>query len=618
MVKTCESGFNKDNKLKVFTAFSGYDSQCMALDELKEDTDFDYDLVGWSEIDKNAIIAHNALFPQWKDRNYGDISKINWEEVPDFDLFTYSSPCFVAGTLVLTEKRGYVKIEDITPNDKVLTHMNNWKNVISTMNKEYCGELYTINSMCSEKIQCTSNHPFYVRKRYRKYNPETKRMDRYFTEPKKMLACELTKDTYLGVSINTKSEIPIWNGTTDNRYGHNKHVNQLSKLFNNNNFWYLMGRYIGDGWKKECNNKPTGIVISCSKRNYNTLIDCINQLNFHYSVSDTNKSSHKVTICMKELFFFVERFGYYAHDKFIDNETMNLPINLLKNLINGIIDSDGHYDEKTKKYRISSVSKKLINSIGQCVMKVYHTPYKVYYQNRGNTWKIEDRIVNQKPIYELVFKIEKNKQDKAFYDNGYIWCPIRKIIHEHTKTVVYNMSVEDDESYTVDNICVFNCTDFSRAGFQKGGDEDSGTRSSLLWECRKAILAKKPKYLLFENVKDLVSNKFIHVFNKWCKELESYGYNNFWQVLNAKDYGIPQSRERVFMISIKKDENDPNPYYEFPEKIELEKTIDDFYEDNVDEKYYYDKERVDVYVKHLQEDYPFDEGQDTEHNEQLF
>jgi DNA (cytosine-5)-methyltransferase 1 len=92
--------------LRVFTAFSGYDSQCLALNVLrgmaiqktglfgvKYTETFGYELVGWSEIDKYAIKAHNALFPQWADRNYGDISKINWETVPDFDLFTYSSPC---------------------------------------------------------------------------------------------------------------------------------------------------------------------------------------------------------------------------------------------------------------------------------------------------------------------------------------------------------------------------------------------------------------------------------------------------------------------------------------------------------------------------------------------
>ena len=77
------------SKLRVFTAFSGYDSQCLALNCLP----IDYELVGWSEIDKYAIKGHNALFPDEADRNYGDISQIDWSQVPDFDLFTYSSPC---------------------------------------------------------------------------------------------------------------------------------------------------------------------------------------------------------------------------------------------------------------------------------------------------------------------------------------------------------------------------------------------------------------------------------------------------------------------------------------------------------------------------------------------
>lgn len=77
-------------KLRVCTLFSGYDSQCMALDRLKEmHPEFDYELVAWAEIDKYAIQAHNAVYPQWSDRNYGDVSKIDWNQVPDFDLLTY-------------------------------------------------------------------------------------------------------------------------------------------------------------------------------------------------------------------------------------------------------------------------------------------------------------------------------------------------------------------------------------------------------------------------------------------------------------------------------------------------------------------------------------------------
>ena len=127
------------------------------------------------------------------------------------------------------------------------------------------------------------------------------------------------------------------------------------------------------------------------------------------------------------------------------------------------------------------------------------------------------------------------------------------------------------------------CQDFSNAGLQRGGEEGSGTRSSLLWECRKAIEIKRPKYILFENVKALVSSKFINGFNKWQKELEQYGYTNFCQVLNAKNYGVPQNRERIFMVSIR---NDIDKRYHFPEPIKLEKRLRDVLEDEVDEKYY--------------------------------
>lgn len=133
------------------------------------------------------------------------------------------------------------------------------------------------------------------------------------------------------------------------------------------------------------------------------------------------------------------------------------------------------------------------------------------------------------------------------------------------------------------------CQDFSSAGLQRGGQEGSGTRSSLLWECRRAIIAKKPKFLLLENVAALVSEKFLPLFNKWQAELESYGYSNFAQVLNAKDYGVPQNRERVFLVSIL----DDNARYHFPEPFKLEKRLKDVLEVNVDEKYYLSDKMID-------------------------
>ncbi|WP_048327823.1 DNA cytosine methyltransferase [Streptococcus dysgalactiae] len=135
----------------------------------------------------------------------------------------------------------------------------------------------------------------------------------------------------------------------------------------------------------------------------------------------------------------------------------------------------------------------------------------------------------------------------------------------------------------------FPCQDISVAGKQKGLDMDSGTRSGLLWECQKVIAAKKPKYLLMENVKNLVGKKHKHNFDKWLEWLEELGYTNYWQILNAKDYGVPQNRERVFCISIL---GDHEPYI-FPKSIDLELRLKDVLEDEVDEKFYLSKEKTE-------------------------
>ena len=136
----------------------------------------------------------------------------------------------------------------------------------------------------------------------------------------------------------------------------------------------------------------------------------------------------------------------------------------------------------------------------------------------------------------------------------------------------------------------FPCTDISVSGKQEGLAEGSGTRSSLLWECRRVIEVKKPRWLLMENVDALVSKKFIGYFQKWMSLLDSYGYRNYAQVLNAKDYGVPQNRERIFLVSIREDCG-PEQYY-FPKAQKLTRVMRDVLEQNVDEKYYLSDEMI--------------------------
>lgn len=124
------------------------------------------------------------------------------------------------------------------------------------------------------------------------------------------------------------------------------------------------------------------------------------------------------------------------------------------------------------------------------------------------------------------------------------------------------------------------CTDFSVAGNMAGGEEGSGTRSSLLWECKRAIEIKRPTWLLFENVPSIVNNVFKHTFHRWQLTLESYGYSNYAKILNALDYGVPQNRRRVFMISTLNGQK-----FNFPKSLKERKTLDDILQDEVDESY---------------------------------
>lgn len=145
----------------------------------------------------------------------------------------------------------------------------------------------------------------------------------------------------------------------------------------------------------------------------------------------------------------------------------------------------------------------------------------------------------------------------------------------------------------------FPCQDISVAGKQKGfADENGKTRSGLFFDALRIIETAKPKIAIAENVKNLTSKKFKVEFDIVLKSLEQAGYNNYWQVLNAKDYGIPQNRERVFIVSVRKD---VDKGFEFPDKQPLELRLKDLLEDEVDEKYYLSGEKAQKLIKTIDE-----------------
>lgn len=540
--------------------------------------------------------------------NLGSITNIHAEDLKIIDkdkydyYMTYSFPCLIGDTLVLTDK-GYKKISNIKIGEKVLSHDNKYHEVIAS---EYTGmhKIISLKGMCFDRLECTYNHKFYTRKLVRKYPYKNgKRCSiRTFSEPYWDSAENLTKTNYLGVAINQNSIIPNWDGVIFEWENGRKSrtSNKIKPLLTNTDFWWIIGRYIGDGWKRY---NDTGIIIYCNKDKIKNeteeITSHLDNINFNYTISEED-TINKIHISFKEIANFVSLFENKADGKYIPDFMFDMPINLLKSFIDGYISADGCFTQG--KYKVSSISKNLIYGIAQLVAKVYKVPYSIYYIQKNKICYIKGRKCNQKNYWQLVWKTKKCKQDKAFYENGYIWFPISDINKTNELKKVYDIEVKDSHSFTANSCIVHNCQDLSLAGRQAGMKKGSGTRSGLLWEVERLLQESAdnnlelPDVLLMENVPQVCSGKNKEDFESWKDFLASLGYINFVKILNAADFGVPQNRKRCFMVSIL---SDKDAVYEFPESIELTKCIGDILETEVDEKYYINNDKADELIKSL-------------------
>ena len=539
--------------IKILELFGGIGSCSKALERLG----IDYEIADYVEIDKYAVKSFNAIH----NTNFEPQDICKWDKDIKVDLIMHGSPCVTADSLILT-KDGYKQIVDVNVGEEVLTKSNTWHKVLKKFDNGIAPTGY-LNGMGFENIHCTPNHKFYVRKMYRKGHKSI----RCFKEPVFKMAKDLTKKDYFGVPV-IQDEKPFYTNECD--------------------FWYMLGMYLGDGWLSKRSND---IIIACNDTKLEKLKTRLNQEKWKYTYYK-ERTCYKFRFANKKIYEFIEKYiGTGSEHKHIPYEILALPKEQLQEFYNGYLDTDGCIING--KHQFSSINREMIYSFGLIINKLYHRPVCLYKIKTKPITIIEGRVVNQKDWYQLRFNPVVNKQDHAFYEDGYIWYPFKNYeldVEQH----VYNMEVEEDHSYIIQGCISKNCQDFSLAGKQAGGDKDSGTRSSLMYETIRIVEKLKPKYVIWENVKNLLSKKHRHNFDTYLETMEQLGYTNYYQVLNAKDYGIPQNRERVFTISIR---NDLNQTFEFPPKQELKLKLKDMLEDEVDECYYWNNRTVDVLRK---------------------
>lgn len=168
-----------------------------------------------------------------------------------------------------------------------------------------------------------------------------------------------------------------------------------------------------------------------------------------------------------------------------------------------------------------------------------------------------------------------------------------------TKIKGEELGIVDTDKYEYIMTYSFPCTDLSSVGKMKGLKKGSNTKSSLLWEVERLLKEtnKLPQILIMENVPNLLSKKNKNDFYIWVNMLESLGYTSKYSTLNAKDFGIPQNRNRVFMLSWL----EKGYYYNFPNKQTLNTTMKDFFETHIDKKYILSEKLVEYFKKHEKE-----------------
>lgn len=461
--------------LKVLSLFDGLSGCRQALKNL----DIEVESYDAFEIDTYAIKIAQKNHPDIN--QHGSVVGADFTKFAGYDLLVAGSPCFVAGTTVIC-KNEIKNIEDVNVGDLVLTHTGKYQKVLRIGNK-VVDKTVLLKTQGFLDIETTEEHPFYTRIMNRKWNNVRRTSERVFSDPQWLEVKDIQKDYFLGKHIIPDEE-NILNLTEDE--------------------CYILGRYIADGhtikqYRKEIGREKDrmwGVILSIGKHKIQQIYDNIK--NTKYTVRDHTQSVYQICFYSKHLTLLTEEHcGIGSLNKNFSKTLLNLPKNLLEIVVKGFMDGDGSL-HKSGDYGATTISKKLISTLSLAILKIYGTNSNITFTKRPPTTVIEGRTVNQRDTYTLRFRKNNNKQDKSILIDDIMWSRFKEKIRLNGNKVVYNLEVEEDNSYTANNIIVHNCQGFSFCGKQLAFEDP---RSKLFFEFVRALNEVKPKYFLLENVK---------------------------------------------------------------------------------------------------------------------
>lgn len=513
---------NRDRTIKIVSLFSGIGGLDLGFEWA-----FDGQACVVAQVEKDPF-CRSILAHWWPTTlRFSDVCKVGVHNLPKHDMLIGGFPCFPAGTLITTSA-GLKPIETIAAGEQVLTHCNRYKRVLTTMHREGA-PLVEVRAMGALPIQVTPEHPFWARRVVRK-----KRRGgpyRQWDPPRWVEAKDLTKDDYVAQPVKGP---------------------RCRREWESNAFWYLVGRWLGDGWivnykrtskipqgrrGSRCNSRIWKAIICCAHKEADELAEHIRAAGFH-ATRAPDRTTTKFHISSKKLVEFLQPFGRGAGHKVVPQFLFGAPNRVLTALWNGYMGADGS-TLPTGAVTATSISKQLavgMARVGRCALQ---RPVAVYGHTPSGTGKIEGREVKQRTQY--VIRASKHWQ-QGFVEGAHAWVPVRSVTSLKGTSSVFNLEVEGDNSYVADSVVVHNCQDVSSAGKRAGL---SGAQSGLWFQFARVIEECHPEWVVIENV---ASGAGRWVTPVRCR-LDELGYESLPIPLSARDCGAPHFRRRVFIIA---------------------------------------------------------------------
>lgn len=497
--------------MRALSLFTGYGGIDLALKE------YITEVVAYVEIEEYAqkIIAYRMAEGSLRTAPIlADVKNVKGD-IGACDIIYGGFPCFVGGTLILT-RGGYKPIEDIQIGEEVFTHLGRWRKVNQRHTSK--NRTRTVKGFGILETRTTDEHPYYCIQRKRKWNNSRRVYEGEFSNPEWIEAKDIKKSHFSGQVL---PEVKYFEG--------------------DENYWWIVGRYIADGWLVNRRGRGDGqtcrVIICSGKHKFSELEQRLSKC-FH-STKVEDRTAFKYHISNKKFAEFLKPIGRGAHNKQIPPEWFSLPRNLAKALLDGYFSGDG--SAQRNKTRATTVSPYLALGFSFLIQRVNGVCSELHEINVSPTKKIEGRIVNQRKQYQFGFS-PRTKFSKNYCKGNYGWRPIKSSEPTGVIEAVYNIGVDEDESYSANGAIVHNCQDLSVAGNGKGLE---GERSGLFYEVIRLTKEIRPSFVFLENVPAIRTRGLDQVI----KEFTEMGYDCRWTMLSAESVGACHKRERWFLLA---------------------------------------------------------------------